>query len=297
MIMLVLAVPLGRFDIVSRSQNKVSTNNLMVQAVAPQGMDRIEHFSIFDQDDRFPILDTHRFPWSAVALVRTYWTADDLVGKACSGWMVGPSALVTAAHCIYDHGYPHHVIVKPAMNSDDRDETPFGTCDAVGGVVPEDWIQHRSKENDYGVYRLDCSVGRQTGTLGFKVTGGDGAQMPVQLTGYPNDKQGRTMWSGVGKVTSSSAKGMYFDADMWPGQSGGPIWDYKDVTCYDCVVAINSCEFTAPERNFGVRIDLEVFEFLLAESGFDPAQPDVSLHSSDSNFVVYNFLLVNSNAD
>ncbi len=233
-----------------------------------------KQFSIFGQDDRFQVADTSAYPWSAIALIRIYWSADDLVGTSCTGWMIGPSALATAAHCIYHDGYPDHVIVKPAMNSDTSNQTPFGTCPVIDGVVPQAWIDQRNIEYDYGVYHLGCTIGEKTGTLGFKMTTGDISQRPVQVTGYPNDKPGRTMWSGQGKVTSSSAKGLHYDADMWPGQSGAPVWDPMDKSCAFCVVAINSSAFAAPAKNFGARIDREAFEFLQAERTFRPPQPE-----------------------
>lgn len=232
-----------------------------------------KQFSIFGQDDRFPVTDTSAYPWSAIALIRIYWSADDLVGTSCTGWMIGPSALATAAHCIYHDGYPHHVVVKPAMNSDAANQTPFGTCPVIDGVVPQAWIDQRNIEFDYGVYHLGCTIGEKTGTLGFKMTNGDISQRSVQVTGYPNDKPGRTMWSGQGQITSSSAKGLHYDADMWPGQSGAPVWDPTDKHCAYCVVAINSSAFAAPAKNFGARIDREAFDFLQAERTYRPSQP------------------------
>lgn len=297
MILIFLAAALGPSGIGQGKPTHVSLRAPLVLPAPPQGLNNILHFSIFGADDRFNITDTHQFPWSTVALVRTYWSADDLVGKACTGWMIGPSTLVTAAHCIYDHGYPHLVIVKPAMNSDDPNPTPYGTCTVAAAVVPDAWVQKRSMEYDYGVYRLGCSIGKQTGTLGFKATDGDWSQMPVQLTGYPNDKQGRTMWSGVGMVTSSTAKGMYYDVDMWPGQSGSPVWDTEDKDCLQCVVAINSSEFAAPTNNFGARIDLEAFNFLLEETAFDPTRPTASLHPAGLKLQIHPFSPVASNAN
>jgi len=269
-------IPTGR---VQGKQTYPDHNGLpMVLPTRPQTTEGAAQISIFGSDDRFEITDTHHFPWSAVALIRIYWSANDLVGSSCTGWMIGPSAVATAAHCIYENGYADRVVIKPGMNSDDPDSMPFGSCTAIEGIVPDAWIQNKSIEYDYGVYRLDCSIGTKTGTLGFKATSGDWTQKQVQLTGYPNDKPGRTMWSALGMVTSSSAKGFYYDTDMRPGQSGSPVWDNVDGTCELCVVAINSSEFPAPTMNFGARIDKDAFEFLQKESKF---QPDPSKYSTD----------------
>ncbi len=296
-ILLVFAAALGTSGMRQRAPTDIPRKNMMVHPAPSQSLHNMSRFKVFGPDDRFQVVNTHLLPWSAVALVRIYWSADDLVGMACTGWMVGPSVLATSAHCIYDHGYPHHVIIKPAMNTDAPDPTPFGTCAAVAAVVPDAWIQNTSMDYDYGVYRLDCAVGKQTGVLGFMATTGDWSQQPVQLTGYPGDKPGRTMWSGVGKVTSSSAKGMFYDVDMRRGQSGSPVWDTTDKDCYACVVAINSSEFAGPTMNYGVRIDLETFKILLEEMAFDPNQPTVSLHPPETKIDIHAFSAVDSNAN
>lgn len=223
------------------------------------------HSAIFGGDDRLPVTDTHHWPWSAIALIRVFWSSDDVIGNYCTGWMIGPSTLATAAHCIYHDGYPIKVIIKPAMNSDDPISLPFGSCSFIDAVAPDGWIDGRGIEYDYGVYHLDCKVGKLTGTLGFKSSSGDWTGRALQLTGYPNDLPGRTMWSGLGEVTSSSAKGLRYNIDMWRGQSGAPVWDLEDTTCPYCVVAINSSEATAPAMNFGARIDQEAFEFFQKE--------------------------------
>ncbi len=86
------------------------------------------------------------------------------------------------------------------------------------------------------------------------------------------------MWSGYGKVTSSSSKGMYYDIDMWPGQSGSPVWDTSDKDCPFCVVAVNSSQFAAPAMNFGARIDQEAFRFLVKEAGIQTTSNIVFPH-------------------
>jgi glutamyl endopeptidase len=184
--------------------------------------------------------------------------------------MIGDSTVVTAGHCIYDGTkYAYSVTVTPGMNSDATKPKPFGSCIAFDKVVPSAWVLNQTKEDDYGVYRLGCFIGKNTGTLGFKVTTDSYInQKAVQLTGYPGDKPGRTMWYAYGNITSYSSKGVYYDVDMARGQSGSPVWDYTDLQCNDCSVAINNSEFAAPTMNFGARIDNDAFNLLLQERFF-----------------------------
>lgn len=230
---------------------------------------------IIGLDNRFQILNTHKFPWSAIALIKVHWTEDDVIGNSCTGWMIGPSTIATAAHCVYDHGYPYAATVRPAINADDPDTTPFGSCKVIDGQVRDEWIQSHNIQYDYGVYHLDCTVGLQTGIFPIKATSGDWANKPLQSAGYPGDKPDRTQWSGSGKVTLSTAKGFYYDIDSYPGQSGSPVWDTSDPQCPYCVVAVHSCQFDQATSNFGARIDAEAYTFLTQQSSFrlSPALP------------------------
>lgn len=255
---------------------QITSGGSVFQSAPEQGPVGVTRFTIFDQDDRSKISSTHQFPWSAVALLRIYWSKDDLVGNSCTGWMIGESALATAAHCIYDGGYPVKVVVKPGMNSDDSDQTPFGVCEVVSGIVLDAWIQTKNMNYDYGVYHLGCSIGKETGIFQFKATSEDWLNRPLQLAGYPKDKPGRTMWRSFGKVTTSGAKGFYYDLDTQPGISGSPVWDAGDANCRYCVVAIHSSQFKTPVKNFGVRIDAEVYQFLIRESTSHPGTDTVS---------------------
>jgi glutamyl endopeptidase len=261
--MVVVMVTMPATSSLELSQNSLS--NPQYAAGRPDAK-----FQIFGNDDRTQITDTSVYPYSAIALIRIYWTKEDLVGEACTGWMIGNSALATAAHCIYQGGYPYRVVVKPAMNSDAKNQTPFGICSVDSWVVPDEWVKNHDIQFDYGVYRLGCTAGKQTGTLNFKVTGGDLTGKTLQLSGYPGDKPGRTMWTGFGQVTSASAKGLNYNIDMWPGQSGSPIWDNNDPKCPYCVVAVNSSQFAAPAMNFGARIDQAAFDFLSKEKSYQP---------------------------
>lgn len=50
-------------------------------------------------DDRMVISDTTTFPWSTVVKVEGAFGA---APAECSGWMLGPSTVVTAGPCVYD---------------------------------------------------------------------------------------------------------------------------------------------------------------------------------------------------
>jgi glutamyl endopeptidase len=194
----------------------------------------------------------------------------------CTGWMLGPSTVVTAGHCVYDYRtaktYAYNVKITPAYNSAAQNTTPFGSCVFLQGFVMQTWINTGDIGYDYGIYRLGCRIGEQTGNFGFKVTPGDWVGNSVALAGYPADKGGTTMWASLGSIIFSNANSFYYDNDMMSGQSGGPVWDNIDPNCYLCVVAINANEFAPPDMNQGAQINNTVFNFLLYSQQFVASQ-------------------------
>lgn len=194
----------------------------------------------------------------------------------CTGWMVGESAVVTAGHCVYNHGgtntFAYNVTVTPGYNTDAPNSTPLGSCRIFGESVLSPWYDNGDMGYDYGIYELACKVGQMAGNLGFKTVSGDGIGTPIAVTGYPSDKGGTTMWSSIGSISSSTPLLFYYDNDMKPGQSGGPAWDYLDQNCHLCVIAVNANEFDPPTLNNGSRVNSTAFNYFLSGRGFTVEQ-------------------------
>lgn len=58
---------------------------------------------VFGDDDRVQIDDTTKFPFRTIGQL---WTkVDDENWGSCSATLVGPSTIITAAHCIYSHDH------------------------------------------------------------------------------------------------------------------------------------------------------------------------------------------------
>ncbi len=225
---------------------------------------------IIGEDDRFQINDTKIFPWTTIVKIEGLFQGN--IPFSCTGWMLGPSTLVTAGHCVYDFtetkSFAFDVTITPALNSDDMNPSPFGMCTTYRESVLSPWYLDGDAGYDYGVYRLSCQIGYQTGNLGFKVISGDGIGTSIALTGYPRDKGGTTMWATLGSVLSSTPLLFFYDNDATQGQSGGPVWDFTDPNCYVCVVSISAQEYAPPTMNSGPRINQTAFTYFLAEQQF-----------------------------
>ncbi len=224
---------------------------------------------IIGSDDRIKISDTTVFPWTAMVKIQGQW--NDSETFSCSGWMLGPSTLVTAGHCVYSSGgantYAYNVTVTPALNTDAPNPQPFGVCRALRGWVLLPWYDNADPGYDYGVYDLGCRIGYQTGNLGMKVISGSANGTYEAVAGYPGDKGATTLWSAGGTIQTSQTRLFFYDNDMMPGQSGGPVW-VTDPACNPCAIAVNAHEYAPPTLNSGARITLEAFNFFLVRREF-----------------------------
>ena len=68
---------------------------------------------IIDQDQRLPVLDTLQPPFRPIGQI----------GDFCTGSLIAPNIVLTAAHCIADI-YNPYLAFSPAKNGSER---PFGT--------------------------------------------------------------------------------------------------------------------------------------------------------------------------
>lgn len=223
---------------------------------------------IIGTDDRVKITNTKVFPWMAVVRIEGNFVEGQ--NFRCSGWMLGPSTVVTAGHCVYSRSeqrFAYNVTIIPGYNGEDPNSTPYGKCTTITSKVLSPWFNNGEIGYDYGVYELACQVGKVTGNLGFRTTAGTGIGIFEAVVGYPGDQGGETMWSGGGFITSSTDLSFFYDNDMMGGQSGGPVW-VTDPNCNPCTIAINANEFDPPTMNQGARINQTAFDFFLSEQQF-----------------------------
>jgi V8-like Glu-specific endopeptidase len=208
--------------------------------------------TVFAPDNRMVFFDTS-YPWSTCGRV-------DTPGGQASGAMVGPRHLLTVSHAIQwlADGGAGWVRFRPMLFDT---SAPFG--EAWGTLIYHkvkvtgptiDWIEGM---NDYVVVVLDRRIGEVTGWLGGK--------------GYSDSWDGGNYWSHVGypgDLTSGmrptfqgnfpldgawwqfdSAEQMAHQADVWPGQSGGPVFGWWGGSPY--AVAVQSSQNSSENNASG----------------------------------------------
>ncbi len=193
---------------------------------------------IIGDDQRSVVFPSTFFPASATA----FMTFSQGTGSfRCTAFMVGANVAMTAAHCLHGGGagqaFSDNILLAPGWTGD---SAPFGVCAATQTYVPTQWTQQGDSRFDYGIIKLDCTAGNQSGFYKLFLAQKDNflkAKTNI-INGYPGDKVDQwTSTDGIRKVTANQ---VFYRNDTLGGMSGAPLWRWKSSSCPSCVQAIHS---------------------------------------------------------
>ncbi len=185
--------------------------------------------TIFGADNRRAFRDTS-YPWSTIGLVETN-------RGSASGVMIGPRHLLTVSHVIDWTAPPGFAADWVRFTPSYYDGTaPFGEAYGVHiyWYVQEDgdgFISGIEGDYDYAVVVLDRRLGETTGWMGARGYDDDWDDLAVwSHMGYPADLNSgqRPTWQGGFRLdgTDEAAQSILHQADVFPGQSGGPMFGF-----------------------------------------------------------------------
>jgi V8-like Glu-specific endopeptidase len=202
--------------------------------------------TIFPPDNRYTFNDTS-FPWCTTGRVET-------AGGIASGTMIGPRHLLTCAHAIDWINPPNPYVagwIKFTPSYFDGSE-PFGVAWATHiywqQQVAGPGIDSTEARNDYVVVVLDRRMGDLTGWMGSRTYSDswDGGSYWSHI-GYPGDLASASRPSFQGSFSMdgddtepATNQAIYHTADVWPGQSGGPMFGWWSGEPWPRVVATQS---------------------------------------------------------
>lgn len=224
--------------------------------------------AVIGKDERAQVYNTLRAPFTTIG----YLEMADSSGQqySCTATLIGPSTVVTAAQCLYNHQNPDDpwrdkFVFWPALASEKS--IPFQGVAYDTAYVAQGFIDNYTDnydsvwQYDLGIVTLQEPIGNTVGWMGYWAFPNMGT-FTANVVGYPYDKEAFTMWRTACDVKPQDV-GDYditYTCDVSDGMVGAPIYIYDQETKGRYVVGINIGDFG--EKNWGLRLYQALFEWI-----------------------------------
>jgi V8-like Glu-specific endopeptidase len=188
--------------------------------------------TVFGDDGRVQITNTEEDPFRMIGQI----LAQSSLGGSwtCSGALIGPRTVLTAAHCLYNYdsgGWSTSIQYLPGRRGSADTDAPFGAFEWETAFVVNGWLDNYDGTYgsvypwDLGVLILKEPIGDDLGWFGYAHYD-DLGYFTANIAGYPGDMPHGTMWFTSCDVAPENVGELYFltSCDTFSGSSGSAVY-------------------------------------------------------------------------